>query len=162
MDMHKLGTWLLSIFNKRTDISYLQKFPVLKCLKYHELHLFSQLLHERHYSEGEFIYKEDYPLAIIFLVLKGQVEVHESLNPDQTPLLLSRYHFLGIVDMYNQNKRKGTARAIKDSTLLAISRQDFEDFLFANPKTGVKILNNVCHSLSHYIYELKEPSGAHE
>jgi hypothetical protein len=53
--------------------------------------------------------------------------------------------------MYNENKRKGEAKATKDSTLLAISHLDFQTFIKANPKTGLKLLNNICKSLSHFI-----------
>jgi signal-transduction protein with cAMP-binding, CBS, and nucleotidyltransferase domain len=145
--------WLKSLLGLNKELDELRKFPILKDFSYHELSLFQNIIQERSFKEGEYLYREQYPLAVIYLIKKGAIEVKDNYHCTDTPVVLTKHQFLGIVDMYNKNRRQGEAKAIKDSTLLAISYIDYENFITHNPRTGVKLLNNICKVLSHFIYQ---------
>jgi signal-transduction protein with cAMP-binding, CBS, and nucleotidyltransferase domain len=144
MTWNDIKQWIKSLLNKRKELEYLTHFPILDGFTRHELFLFSQIVQDRQFKQGEFVYREQYPLAVIFLIGKGSVEVRED---NAKPLILKKNQFIGIVDMYNENRRKGEARTLRDSTLYAISHLDFQAFIKINPRTGVKLLNNICLAL---------------
>lgn len=151
MDFQSFQTWIKSHFIKSDRFDYLKKFPILADFTKHEFFLFSQILQERRFKAGESVYDAQFPLAVVYLILSGTIEIEETENEQMTTVLFHKHQFIGIIDMYNENRRKGIAKAVKDSTLLAVSHLDFQAFIKANPKTGVKLLNNICASLSHYI-----------
>lgn len=157
MNWQKLINWLKALLGSHKELDYLRKFSLLKDFTGRELYLFSQLLHHRNYKEGEFLYKEDYPLAVIYLILKGEIEVHDNQASNISNVLLHHHQFLGIVDMYNENRRNGSAKAMRDSEVLALSRQDFHDFIKKNPHTGVKMMDNIASILSRYIAQMSKP-----
>lgn len=157
MNRQKLKLWLKALWGSHPELDYLRKFSLLKDFKGRELYLFSQLLHKRQYKAEEFLYREDYPLAVIYLILRGEIEVHENQATNVNNVVLHKHQFLGIVDMYNESRRNGSAKALKDSEVLALSRQDFRDFIKDNPQTGVKLMDNVATILSRYIFQMTDP-----
>jgi signal-transduction protein with cAMP-binding, CBS, and nucleotidyltransferase domain len=157
MNWKNIGQWIISLIINRSNLDYLRKFPILNGFSTHELFLFSQIIQERHFKEGEIIYQEQFPLAVVYLISKGAIELTENYQSSSVPTVLHKHQFLGVVDMYNENRRQGEAIAIKDSTLLAVSHLDFSSFIKTNPSTGVKLLNNICQALSHYIFQQTKP-----
>lgn len=158
MQWKNIGHWLISVINKPKDLDYLRKFSIFKGFSNYELFLFSQILQERHFKEGEIIYQEQFPLTVIYLILSGVVELSDNYQNNGKPIVLHKNQFLGIADMYNENRRQGEAIAVKDTTLLAFSHLDYFAFIKANPSTGIKLLNNICGSLSLYILKPGDPA----
>ena len=157
MQWKTISQWLLSLITNRKDLDYLRKFPILNGFTSHELFLFSQIVQERRFKEGEIIYQEQFPLAVIYLIASGAIELTDDYQRMNSPYILRKHQFLGVIDMYNENRRKGEAIAIKPTILLAVSHLDYESFIRFNPKAGVKLLNNICKALSHYIVQLDKP-----
>jgi len=151
MELLSFKSWIKSLLVKPDRYAYLKKYPILAGFTQYELFLLSQILQERKFKENEVVYGAQNPLAVIYLIASGSIEIDETANGQNIKTTLHKHQFLGIIDMYNENRRKGIARAVKDSTLLAVSHLDFQAFIKANPKTGVKLLNNICAALSHYI-----------
>jgi signal-transduction protein with cAMP-binding, CBS, and nucleotidyltransferase domain len=151
MNWNLLKQWLLALSRKHDNYDYLSKFPILSGFSKHELFLFAQIVQERVFKEGEEIYQDQSPLAVLYLIKSGTVQIREEKEGQNRLLLRHRHQFIGIVDMYNDSKRHGDATALKDTVLLAVSHLDFQAFLKNNTSTGVKLLNNICKALSHYI-----------
>ncbi len=151
----KFKNWLDAFLHGRGKLDYLRNFPLLCDFSFLELFLFEQIINIRHYKKGEFIYQEEFPLAVIYLILDGAIEVKEGSDQNIKTIVLEKYQPLGIIDLYTENRRKGVAYALKDSTLLAVSHLDFNAFIRSNPKTGIKLLNNICRILSCYYVELQ-------
>jgi CRP/FNR family cyclic AMP-dependent transcriptional regulator len=156
MNWQKLLTWLKRLIGSHSELAYLRKFTLLKDFSDRELYLFSQLLHRREYKAGEFLYREDYPLAVIYLILKGEIDVQDNQASNISNVVLHKHQFLGIVDMYNDSRRNGSAKAMTDSEVLALSRQDFRDFIKSNPHSGVKLMDNIANILSRYIAQTSQ------
>ncbi len=157
MQWKHIGHWLISFINSPKDLDYLRKFSIFKGFSNYELFLFSQILQERQFKEGEIIYQEQFPLTVIYLITKGAIELTDNYQSSNKPLILHKYQFLGIADMYNENRRQGEAIALKDTTLLAFSHLDYYAFIKSNPTTGVKLLDSICKALSQYILKPNEP-----
>ena len=54
---------------------------------------------------------------------------------------------LGEIALVEESTRTATVRAIKDSSVLKVGRQAFEDLLACSPKTGLAIMRNVAERL---------------
>lgn len=157
MIWHKVIKWVKSNFFNHSKYDYLRKFSMLIGLTDYELHLFSQIVHERKFKSGEVIYQEQFPLAVIYLIFSGSIEVKNDSVNNPEAVTLHKHQFYGIIDMYNEKRRMGQAIAKTDAILLAVSNVDFKAFINANPRTGVKIMNNICKSLSNHYYQFRNP-----
>jgi signal-transduction protein with cAMP-binding, CBS, and nucleotidyltransferase domain len=141
--------WNSYLHTKKDRFAYLRNFPILKDFNTFELYLFSQIINERNYKENEFVYLHESPLEVLYLILSGSIEITDYFKDTGKAILLDEYQFLGIIELFNDNKRKGDAKAKSDSVLLAISHLDFKTFIKNNPRTGTKLLNNICLALSN-------------
>jgi signal-transduction protein with cAMP-binding, CBS, and nucleotidyltransferase domain len=157
--MNNFVTILKSLFFNPKEYSFLHQFPILEGLTNHELYMFSQIVHVRHFKEGDIIYQEQFPLAVIYLIQSGSISIENKPEDQSNNITLHKHQFYGIVDMYNEKRRQGKAIAKTDSVLLAISNVDFQSFLKMNPRAGVKLMSNVCKSLSNYIFQDKSTLG---
>lgn len=150
-----IKNWLDVHMHGLSKYDYLRKFPLLCDFTNLELFLFSQIVQTRKFKKGEIVYQEEFPLAVIYLILDGAIELKEGSDNNANTLILEKYQILGVIDLYTENRRKGVARASKDSVLLAVSHLGFNSFIKSNPKTGIKLLNNICRIISCNYVELQ-------
>lgn len=151
----KIKNWLDVHLHSQNRYDYLRKFPLLCDFTNLELFLFSQIVQTRNFKQGEFVYQEEFPLAVIYLILDGAIELKEGSDRNAQIILLEKYQLLGIIDLYTENRRKGIATAAKDSVLLAVSHLGFHSFIKSNPKTGIKLLTNICRIISCQYVDLQ-------
>ncbi len=156
MNLTNLKQFLVNLFQRKTEWDKLRSYPILKDFTRYELFLFSQMVQERQFKQGEIIYQEQFPLAVIYLIEKGVIDISEDHNGRQNSFELGRHQIIGMIDIYTEDKRKGRAIAKTDSTLLAISHLDFISFVQANPRTGIKLLNNVCRIVCQFAINLQK------
>jgi CRP-like cAMP-binding protein len=152
MFLISFASYLKNFLFSHKELDYLRKFPILEGMTSHELYLFNQITHERIFKEGEIVYQEQFPLAVVYLILSGIIEIVNNPDDPDDNILLHKHQFYGIIDMYNEKRRKGIAIAKTDSKLIAISNIDFQTFLRSNPRAGVKLMSNICKSLSKYVF----------
>jgi len=62
-----------------------------------------------------------------------------------------------LIDLFSGQKRRMTAKALSDTTLLAIADSDFEELINRQPSLGTKILWSCCQLMAKTIQE-KKPS----
>ncbi len=148
MSWKDIGKWLKSRGKGKDQFKGMRNSAILQDLTEYELFLFSQIVHDRKFTKGESIFEQDVPLAVFYMVSSGEVELQETASTGQSSCRISPNEVLGIIDMYVQNRRLASARATKDTYLQAVSHLDFEFFVKSNPKTGVKLLNNMCRLIS--------------
>ena len=157
MFWNKIKLFFSSLMYNNNKLDYLRQFPILHNFSKFELFLFSHLIQIRHFKKDEIIFQEQFPLAVIYLVQSGAIEIYSHYDINEEPVVLTKNQFIGVIDLYDENRRKEEAKAIKDTVLLAISHIDFQKFIKANPRTGVKLLSNICGALSHFIFQKHKP-----
>ncbi|MDD4309280.1 MAG: Crp/Fnr family transcriptional regulator [Candidatus Cloacimonetes bacterium] len=153
--LKQIGKWLLTLLHNPNKYAGLRKYSIFKNLNSFELYLLNNHLHLRNYKSGDMLFDKDYPLEVIFFIEKGEILVSGKVNPKQD-IVLKKHQFLGMMDMFYENIRSSSAKALSDVKVLAISRYDLMDLINKNPHTGVKILTAVCQSFSHYIFDLAD------
>ncbi len=146
-------SWLKSLLHKQDKYASLRKFSIFKKLDSFELYLISNHLHKRSFKAGDLLFDKDYPLEMIFFVEQGEIEVLGKAHPSGRSIL-KKNQWIGIMDMFHENIRSSSARALTEVHTLAISQYDFRDLINKNPHMGVTILSAICESFSKYIFQL--------
>ncbi|MBM4403459.1 MAG: cyclic nucleotide-binding domain-containing protein [Candidatus Cloacimonetes bacterium] len=142
-------------FRGKQDYLCLKQFALFNDLTHFELDLVFPMFHRREFAPGELVFEKGYPLEVIYFVESGALEVTGKLQGNQT-MELTTGGYIGLIDMYHEKIRSSSARAVKDTVLLAISRTDLQEFIFGRTITGVKILHNVCGELSRSVFQVIE------
>lgn len=139
-------------------LSFLQNISFLRQLDRYELKLFARLLNSRLFKAGEYIFHENYPIAVMYIVADGEVDIILENDPQEAIILSTYYKFghFGEMGLFIETNRTASARAKTDSVLYAVSKKDFEHFIQISPKIGVKILFELAVQLSNMVVQTNE------
>jgi CRP-like cAMP-binding protein len=152
MSWWKNITSALTIQPKLTeDMLFLKKVSFMRALTDREIALFSKYLHVRHFAQGEFIFKEDYPQVVLYFIKQGEIELLPHQELKEPNVKLAKFQYVGIEELFLNSKRWCSAIAKTDCVLLGISKFDFKAVIKKNPRLGIKILYGICTSFSRYL-----------
>ena len=117
----------------------LKRIPIFEKMDRRELTSIERIMHKRHYSAQEIVFRQGEPGVGMYVVQSGEVAI--VYEPKAQVLAeLRDGDFFGEVALLNETPRSATARALTDCTLWGLSRPDLLDVLARNPRLGVKLL----------------------
>ena len=121
----------------------LKENPLFESLSGKELRLLSNLVHQRSFIPGEFIFQEGKGLGM-YIILSGKVNILHSNSNGAEAVVISQ---LKVGDFFGElclAQEKGyhhvSAQAAEESKLLGFFRPDLLNLTEKNPSTGVRIL----------------------
>jgi len=123
----------------------LVSIPIFKDLNRREVSLIINLLHERNYVAGEYIFFQGDPGIGLYIIRNGTVDIKRNFDNKETISLahLTNGDFFGELALIDGDKRSASAVAYEDTKLLVIFKPDLDEILEKFPKTGVKILQGI-------------------
>jgi CRP-like cAMP-binding protein len=123
----------------------LKRLPFFENLKKHELSYVANLLFERDYQEGEFIFEVGQPGAALFIIQSGEVAVEiEDQNHGVTVIAkMEKNSFLGELALLDQSPRSASARAVVPTRVLALFRSDLDRILSTEPRIAAQIYKSL-------------------
>lgn len=132
----------------RLQLDTLKQMYVFSDLTMQELLRVMDVVRIEDCSDGEELIREAEQGNSLYIILQGSfsVERHE-----QVITTLSRGNHFGEMSLLSNAPRSATVRAIADSRLLRIDRQDFIDLLVSESRIGVKLLWRLSGKLSQYL-----------
>ncbi len=142
--------WFKRLFVRKDCCKDLLQYSLFRDLNARQRRLVANCLHTREFKAGESVFEEGYPLEVIYFIESGRLEV-SSLFPDESPTVLKRHQFIGVLDYFSDQKRLSSAKGITDVKLKALSADDFQELLTKDPDLGVKLLNACCCFLGTFI-----------
>lgn len=95
----------------------------------------------------------------IYIILEGMVGVFKANKMSGTVYELGQLRagaFFGEMSLIDQNTRSATIQTLTESTLLYISKEDFNRFLNSSNDIRLRFYENCIHSLVHRFRELDE------
>ena len=119
--------------------------PLFSKLEEEEVFRLLQPTESRSYEAGETIFREGDPGEALFVILAGKVRVDrggEAIN------VLRAGEVFGEMSLVRDRPRSATVVAVEGSELLVLHRRDFDTFLRAETRLGVKILSHFVHVLA--------------
>lgn len=132
----------------RTFLQGVALFEGLSAAEYDEL---ASICRERSYSKGHTILYGDDPGTNLFIIAKGSVKIVVLSDDGREHILglLGETDFFGEMALLDGEPRSASAIAREASTVLSISREDFQEELRRNPDISLKILATICQRLRH-------------
>lgn len=129
---------------------FLSRIELFKDIPGSEIEKIIEIIEERKYSSGDFLFSENTQRKNLFLVLDGNIELFKKspMGEEKRLSLFSNYDFLGEGALLDDSPHSTSARAINDSTLLLVSRDRFRKLFDDNASTGFKILANIAKVIS--------------
>ncbi len=128
-----------------TIIDALKQNPFLEDLSSSEIKEIAKIAYEREFRTDEYIFRTGQPAAAMFIILSGKVRVVRE-GEGEINVELVRLHeneTLGELALLDSSPRSASAIATKPSRLIAIFREDLNDFINSNPEVGSKILRKL-------------------
>jgi CRP/FNR family transcriptional regulator, cyclic AMP receptor protein len=151
-------------------VEFMGQVSLFEDLTHRELARVARIVHEREYSDGEYICEEGRPGAALFVVRRGVVEVvQRSVGGQDVPLAL-----LEPPASFEESAALGTGvvrwfsvRARGPVSLLALSKSDLDELVLNFPPLANKVLTKLAGIMAARLQmlidaEIQRESEAHE
>jgi CRP-like cAMP-binding protein len=105
-----------------------------------------QFIHNREYTENEYIFYQGDPGIGLYIILRGEVAVRQGENSDEHDAdlaILSRGDFFGELALLDNSPRSASAIATQPSNIAVIFKPDLDEYIDKYPKQGVDIMRGI-------------------
>jgi CRP-like cAMP-binding protein len=115
----------------------------------HDLSQIAGITEEKRYESGEVIIEERTTAERFFIILRGKIEITKRFDDGEQLVLAvhSDGEFFGEMALLDEGLRSATARAVEATSLLEISRPEFETLLYKAPVLAYRILKELSSRL---------------
>jgi CRP-like cAMP-binding protein len=130
---------------EKTAISKLRDISFFSEMADHDLTQIAEITVERNYKKGAVIIEEMTEAERFFIIHKGKIEITKRYEgyEDFVLSVQSDGDFFGEMALLDEGRRSATVRAIESTTVLEISRNDFETLLYKAPALAYKIMKEL-------------------
>ena len=127
--------------NEHDKVSYLRNIPLFEDLSRRELQLLAEIIHERQFSKGEYVFQQGTPGAAMYIIHSGEVEIFSEQQGKDELLFatLGPGSFFGELALLDDSARSASARVCSPTTIYAFFREEFLRYLEADPVVGTKV-----------------------
>jgi CRP/FNR family cyclic AMP-dependent transcriptional regulator len=110
-----------------------------------EIKQVAKIAYEREFQADEYVFKTGQPGAAMFIILEGEVRIvrEDENNTELEITRLKNNDTLGELALLDNSPRSASAIATKQTKMIAIFREDLNDFIHSNPELGAKILRKL-------------------
>ena len=116
-------------------IAFLKKIHLFYGLSDGEFEAVANQLHEVAYAKGDIVFQQDGKAESFYLIYSGQVRIVRKQDRKELQLaLLVRNDYFGEMALVANRRRSATVTALADTTLLVLSRADFEKLYKGAPQ----------------------------
>lgn len=138
----------------------LARVPIFNELAEEELHFLSDRAVTRRYAAGELIFSEGELCAGLYVVESGQVRIFKTSAGGREQVLGSEGPGASIAELpvFDGGTYPASASAVADSTLLFVSKKDFQALCLEHPEVALKVLRVVGKRLRRLVGIIEELS----
>ncbi len=139
-----------------SDLEFLSKVPIFDTLSGRQKEKIQSLIHIRHYTPGEIVFRQDDPGVGLYIIREGCVSVWRE-HPDMTKTQvaeLSDGDFFGEIALLNDSARSATVVAEKSTILFGFFRSDLMPLMDSDPNIGVKIVYRLAQIVAERIRQM--------
>ena len=131
------------------DIGTLRSIGFFADLSDFDLAQIAGITEARSYSRGELIVEERTAAERFFIIARGKIEISKRFADGEQFVLgvHSDGEFFGEMGLLDEGPRSATVRAVESTTLLEITRTDFETLLYKAPLLAYRILRELSSRL---------------
>ena len=155
------GFWA-NLFKSPTDKSdlfdILLTIPMFSELSKRDLSTLFNVIHNRSYIKGEYIFSQGDPGIGLYIIRDGEVRIERKLSSGEI-IPLAKFKsgdFFGELALVDDEKRSASAIAETDAKIAVIFKPDLDEFISHFPKKGVKILQGISHVTAVRLRQVNE------
>jgi uncharacterized membrane protein YdbT with pleckstrin-like domain len=116
-------------------LAFLSRIHLFHDLKEEELAAIADKLQEAPYPAGSVVFPQGQKPESFYLIYEGTIRITRKQNRKETQLaLLVKDDYFGELGLIEKRTHSGTATALTDSSLLVMSREDFQKFYKGMPQ----------------------------
>lgn len=138
----------------------LARVPIFNELAENELRFLSDRAVPRHYAAGELIFSEGEPCAGLYVVESGQVRIVKTSPSGREQVLGSEGPGASIAELpvFDGGTYPASASAASETTLIFVSKKDFQALCLEHPEVALKVLRVVGSRLRRLVGIIEELS----
>jgi CRP/FNR family transcriptional regulator len=138
----------------------LARVPIFSGLEESELNFLVQRAVPRRYSAGEVVFTEGEPCSGLYVVQTGQIRIFKSSASGREQVLSIDGPGSSVAELpvFDGGNYPASVAALEDSTLLFVSKQDFQSLCLAHPQVALKCLKVVGARLRRLVGIIEELS----
>ena len=139
----------------------LKELSLFSSLNDDEMQAVADICKAHKIKTDELIFEEGKRGDKLFIVVKGCIKVYTTIteNVDETLRTLKRGALFGELVIFSEDYRSSSAKAVENTELLSINRDDFKKLLDENPAISKKMLNLFIRRISD---RLKNTTGLYK
>ena len=151
-----------NLFKSPTEKFDLEKsllsIPLFNSLGKKDLEILTNVIHNRSYIAGEYIFYQGDPGIGLYIIRDGEVTVQRNDEKENINSLATfkKGDFFGELALVDGEKRSASAIAKTDVRLAVIFKPDLDEFIEKYPKKGIKILQGISHIIAVRLRHLNE------
>jgi CRP-like cAMP-binding protein len=132
----------------------LRSMPPFEDVRKKSLGHLMELMHNRVYQQGEYLFYQGDPGVCLFIIREGEVKIEFKKDDTSFELVtLTRGDFFGEMALLEDDVRSASAIALTEVQANVIFRPDLNEFVERNPKEGIKILRGMAKILATRLRE---------
>jgi CRP/FNR family transcriptional regulator len=145
---------------KNTVGQTLTRVPIFSGLTETELAFLAQRTVPRQFSAGETVFSEGQPCSGLYVVESGHVRIFKSSAGGREQVLSVDGPGSSVAELpvFDGGNYPASVAAIEDSTLLFVSKQDFQALCLTHPQVALKVLRVVGARLRRLVGIIEELS----
>jgi CRP/FNR family cyclic AMP-dependent transcriptional regulator len=115
----------------------------------YDLGQIAEIIEEKHYTPGQMIIEEHTEAERFFIISTGKIEISKRFEDGEQFVLAvhSDGEFFGEMALLDEGRRSASARALEETTVLEISRPNFETLLYKAPVLAYSIMKELSSRL---------------
>jgi len=131
------------------DIGTLKRMGFFADLSDYDLAQIAAITEARDYRPGELIVEERTAAERFFIIVRGKIQISKRCADGEDCVLgvHSDGEFFGEMGLLDEGPRSATVRAVEATTLLEVSRADFDTLLYKAPLLAYRILRELSSRL---------------
>jgi len=133
-------------------IEMIKQFPLFSGLTDDELNKIAHIAVLRHYRRNSIVFVEGQKCSTVYFIQSGIIKITKANQGgnEQVICLLQKGEMFPHVGYFHESPYPGTAHAITDCELLAISMGDFDQLLDSNPLIAKSVMKMMDKRLLHF------------
>jgi CRP-like cAMP-binding protein len=139
----------------RVDLKSLKDCFLFNQMNAVEIDTVGALFQEKKLEKGKTVFVEQMPGESLYLIKKGTVRITKLIaeGDEKTLVTLKAGDVFGEMAILDGSSRSATARVDTDTTLLSVSKSDFEKLCKSHPGVALKLMRNIITVFSKRIRE---------
>jgi CRP/FNR family transcriptional regulator, cyclic AMP receptor protein len=145
---------------KSNPAQTLTRVPIFSGLTEAELAFLAQHAVPRHFASGESVFGEGEPCTGLYVVESGHVRIYKSSPGGREHVLAIEGPGCSVAELpvFDGGNYPASVSAVDDTTLLFVSKHDFQSLCLAHPQVALKVLRVVGARLRRLVGIIEELS----